>query len=293
MISPLESTLLMRRDMAVRRDNVLKVCASMRPPASKVVATKGPEGIERAAAFYCGYAFARHRHDTYGVGVTTIGAQCFSYRGASHRCLPGQVFILHPDEPHDGYGGDEQGFGYRIAYIDPSLVGDAVGTSGLPFLADPVTDDPSLNGAIVRMVSAADISTNDLDFVSSFSEFARALARAAGAHKKRCPVDRRAVELARAFLMDARLDRISVAELERVSGLSRWQLARNFRAAYGVSPSRFHLLRRLDAARALIRSGQSLAEAANTAGFADQPHFSRHFRDAFGFTPGNWRRFCT
>jgi AraC-like DNA-binding protein len=42
-------------------------------------------------------------------------------------------------------------------------------------------------------------------------------------------------------------------------------------------------------ARALIAAGEPLAEAAAAAGFADQPHLTRHFVRAYGYTPGAWR----
>ena len=41
---------------------------------------------------------------------------------------------------HDGGAGTDEGFGYRIAYVDPSLIQQALGGKPLPFVADPVLD---------------------------------------------------------------------------------------------------------------------------------------------------------
>ena len=67
-------------------------------------------------------------------------------------------------------------------------------------------------------------------------------------------------------------------------------LARQFRRAWGTSPHRYLVLRRLERARRAIAAGESLASAAILAGFADQAHLTRQFKRAYGITPGRWRR---
>jgi AraC-like DNA-binding protein len=49
-------------------------------------------------------------------------------------------------------------------------------------------------------------------------------------------------------------------------------------------------MRRLDFARGRLRDGVPLAELALSAGFADQAHFTRMFRSAYGMTPGRYAR---
>ena len=77
-------------------------------------------------------------------------------------------------------------------------------------------------------------------------------------------------------------------ELEIVSGLDRWTLAREFRAAYGTTPRSFRTMRQLDKVRSLLVGGVSLAAAAAEAGFSDQSHMSRMFKKVYGFTPMRW-----
>ena len=65
---------------------------------------------------------------------------------------------------------------------------------------------------------------------------------------------------------------------------------RHFKAAYGTTPDRYRMLRRLDRARTAIGGGQPLADVAVAAGFADQSHLTRQFKAAYGMTPGRWQR---
>lgn len=82
---------------------------------------------------------------------------------------------------------------------------------------------------------------------------------------------------------------VTSEELEGVTGLDRYTLARHFRARLGTSPYRYLTMRRLDHARSCMAAGESLADAASASGFADQSHMTRQFRRAYGLPPGRWR----
>src|ERR1051325_11016814 len=91
------------------------------------VRSRGPHGgLELLEAWFGGRGFDRHRHDTYGIGVTEVGVQLFDYRGRAEHSVPGQVTVLHPDERHDGRPGTAGGFGYRIVYVEPARIAAAV-----------------------------------------------------------------------------------------------------------------------------------------------------------------------
>lgn len=68
----------------------------------------------------------------------------------------------------------------------------------------------------------------------------------------------------------------------------RRSLSHHFRSLFGTSPYRYLVMRRLGAVKALLRLGQTLADAAFEAGFSDQSHMARHFTKTFGITPGRW-----
>src|SRR5215472_4606984 len=131
-----------------------------RPPDSIRFGPAAP-GVERAEV-HLRSTFAPHRHDTYGIGVTTAGVQVFGYRGARRVCLPGQLHVLHPDEPHDGGPATDGGFGYRILYVAPELVRDALGGGPLPFVADPVWELTPAARPLAALLEDVDEPISDL-----------------------------------------------------------------------------------------------------------------------------------
>ncbi len=106
-------------------------------------------------------------------------------------------------------------------------------------------------------------------------------------------VDVRATERARQFLDAERTRVVHSTELESITGLSRYDLSRQFRIMFGTSPYRYLLMRRLEFARERIHQERPLVEIACDAGFADQAHFTRAFKSAFGLTPARYRELRT
>ncbi|CAL9487153.1 hypothetical protein SUDANB95_03139 [Actinosynnema sp. ALI-1.44] len=247
----------------------------------------GADGIERMAASLRGVAFAPHRHDTYAVGLTLAGVQTFRYRGSVWHCLPGRWHVLHPDETHDGGAGSAEGLHYRIIYLDPALVQDALGGRPLPFVADPVLEPTPASRAVASWLADIEEPLDDVQAVEMTTAVVEMLTQHAGPARPTA-LDLDAVRRVRTLLADDPARRHPVTEFERVAGMDRWAVARQFRAAFGTSPTRFRTMRRLDTARRLIRAGVPLGEVAVAAGFADQSHLTRMFKRAFGLTPAVW-----
>jgi AraC-like DNA-binding protein len=78
--------------------------------------------------------------------------------------------------------------------------------------------------------------------------------------------------------------------LAQKSGLSRFQALRLFRRHYGITPYAYQLHFRIAHARRCLRGGANPAEVAANFGFADQSHFTRHFKRLVGVTPGQYAR---
>jgi AraC-like DNA-binding protein len=249
--------------------------------------TKRPGFTQMDAQFH-GLAFAPHRHDAYSIGVTVQGVQAFGYRGAQAHSLPGQVFVLHPDELHDGRAGTAEGYGYRGLSLAPALIQAALDGAALPFVRDAVPQDGPLRAAILAAVDDDDFS--DLHFDQIIQQLADALAAQDSTPRALRAPHRRAATLARAYLDEHLQSAVDSATLEALTGLTRFALTRHFRACFGTSPHRYVVMRRLERVRAMIEAGAPLAAAAVDSGFADQSHMTRHFRKAYGFAPGRWSR---
>jgi AraC-like DNA-binding protein len=86
---------------------------------------------------------------------------------------------------------------------------------------------------------------------------------------------------------------VPISQLAADAGLSPRQFRDRFGRETGLSPKAFAQVRRQRAAWIALVTGQaqSLGDASHAAGYADQAHFSRSARQAFGRPPGQVRTY--
>jgi AraC family transcriptional regulator len=84
--------------------------------------------------------------------------------------------------------------------------------------------------------------------------------------------------------------RVDLATLAQLAGLSQSHYSRAFKAATGLAPYQWQLQSRVERAQdLLLNTNGSLEVIADATGFADAVHFGRTFRKMTGATPAAWR----
>ena len=93
-------------------------------------------------------------------------------------------------------------------------------------------------------------------------------------------------------LIDARFrEQLDVATLARAAHLSPAHFSREFRRAFGETPHRYLLTRRLERAAELLRNtDRSIADVCFTVGLSSVGSFTTSFGRTFGVTPTEYRK---
>ena len=138
-----------------------------------------------------------------------------------------------------------------------------------------------------RLCTSIEAGSEALEQQSLFAATMVALARHAE-RKTELPQaakPERAVERAKAYLRERFNESISLTELATACGLSRFHLVHAFTKETGLSPHAYQVHVRIERSRNLLQIGIPPAAAAASLGFADQSHFTRHFKRIMHVTP--------
>ena len=93
------------------------------------------------------------------------------------------------------------------------------------------------------------------------------------------------------YIRDHMMEHVSLEEVARVVHLSPSYFSRVFKTERGQTFSEYLQAIRIERAKYLLKNGDySLTEIAEKAGFFDQSHFIKVFKQATGVTPGLYRR---
>ena len=178
--------------------------------------------------------------------------------------------------------------------ISPDMVTNAAREVGLPppQLQLRQDDDPRLFKTLYRFCAAVETGATVLEQQSWFTACMHIFLHHAEA-KPPTLVDTKAhcaVERAKRYLEDRFTEPVGLDELAALTGLSRFHLVRIFAKYVGVPPHAYQIKVRIERSRALLEAGTSPVSAAVDVGFADQSHFTRHFRRVMGVTPSAYAR---
>jgi AraC-like DNA-binding protein len=252
----------------------------------------GPGGAIRAlTAHFESFAFTRHEHDHFVIGLIGAGLQTFERRSETFVTPPGSLMLINPGEPHTGRAAAADGFSYLALYPEAADLerfqeGADLCPRGALAFRDTLVDDPVLHAWLWSLGygEAPDPLAQETRFVLAMRELLRRHGtcdvRRTGPARAR-----RELRLARDYLHAHLEARVTLEDLARAAGLSPYHLARLFRTAYGLPPHQYLEGLRVRRAADLIRAGLPLAEAALASGFASQSHLNRSFKRILGVTP--------
>jgi AraC-like DNA-binding protein len=241
-------------------------------------------------ARFIGHRYPPHTHDDWTVFIVDDGAIHYDLDSRKRGAGRGLVTLLPPHVVHDGRSASEYGYRKRVLYVSTDLLG--------PNLTGRAVDDPDIDDAILlRKIRKLHVLLEHPDEAlaaeAAVGVVGERIRLHLGDREESEKVPHRDEELAGSLreLLDAHLfEAVTLADAGQALGATTPRLVRALGRTYGISPHRYLIARRIEAARKRLLDGEPVAETAAAIGFHDQAHFTRHFRRHVGETPARFAR---
>ena len=240
--------------------------------------------IERKTLSALSKEFTPHFHDETMIAYVQTGTGTAAVDNSAYRIGPGSLVVVPSGIVHSCNPDDLSEWSYSAIFIDPEE-SDACILSDVHVVRSESPPDRLLSGDVGSIVSwvAGQVEAGTRILSSDHGLVGAGVSAGVpvGGDDPRTRAAR--------WLKDHTDSSVSLEELADAGGMSPYELARQFRSAYGLPPHAYHLNVRVNVAKVLLRQGESPADTAFLTGFCDQSHFHRVFVRHVGLTPGRYR----
>ena len=234
----------------------------------------------------------KHWHSQWQLVAVTRGGGWVKTHGSKHNTPGGSLFLIPPEVVHSNEVLDH-GCDFRSMLIEAEFIEGVARARGLRLVRSrvsrtPVLQSEKLTEAFDHFHARITTGAGDLALEEALETWISGLLCHHGRQTEEQVehIAHPAARMARDLIADRATEPISLAMLAESVGLSRFELTRQFSAAYGMPPHAWQLQMRVDRGKGLLKSSLSLGEIALELGFSDQAHFNRVFKRSTGYTPG-------
>ena len=240
--------------------------------------------------------YTRHAHEHFSIGAITAGRSTYLHEQSAFEVSVGTVVLMNPGDVHACNPIDDQPWSYLMLYVETAWLADLQHQLGfsddLAFRRFAITHtaDTELFAGLAQLYEVLvdplqDVLRKQSASVEFFTELQLRLSPAAQPLREPNFKLERAAE----FIREHCTQMLKLEDICEAAQLSPSYLIRAFKQHYGMTPHAFLVNRRIQFARDQLRNGKLIADVALEAGFADQAHFQRAFKQHLAATPGQYR----
>ena len=256
-------------------------------PSEKPCCTVVPApvlGGERRSYSGIAQPFAAHSHGHYVIGRVRQGSRILELNGRVLRIGPGDLVVFNPGDVHGCSHNGEELFAFDSVTIASEKLDSAT-------LAYPDSNATDTGEAFEALMEALDGSIDEevmerALYLASLLESEIDNPRPVAAHDA-------AVLHTYAHLLDHLAEPVSVKKLAAAEGISEYALIRAYRRRFSITPIQHLASLRVECACELLAQGAAPSAVAAQAGFADQAHLTRTFKQRLGTTPAAYRKMAS
>ncbi|AFS79647.1 transcriptional regulator, AraC family [Gottschalkia acidurici 9a] len=229
-----------------------------------------------------------HSHEELSIGIIEKGSSTVNCGEKSYNVDSRTAVIIYPGVIHKCTPTSIESWKFSMLYLKKDWIESVFDTE---LKSENILVKELMSRDIYRMIELfailrKDISNiekesrliTDIDYLLNMESYV--LKNFSSRH-----TDKDSIKMARKYIDDNFLEKITLDDLTRYSNLSKYHTLRLFKLYFNTTPHSYQTLLRLNYAKKLLKDKKDISDIAQDLGFYDQSHFSKSFKQYFGVTP--------
>ncbi len=238
-------------------------------------------------------SYKKHAHEEYSLSIVDHGSSSFWYEGKTTEICPKTVVLLPPESMHACNPVQENRWQYKMLYINAKWFRNFMKNRGSRLINTPIIRYASYNIFNMTNQMLVNLSGNASPLekeASILGVFEQIIRRDQGIDDIDYRRNESKVKVIREYLHSNFLKRVTLDQLEQVSGLNKFNIIHLFKEAFNITPHNYQTSLRINHAKKELRKLRPIIEVALDTGFYDQSHFSKVFKNYVGITPDKYQK---
>ena len=233
-----------------------------------------------------------HSHDEFSFGVIDSGSAIYENMKENNLIGAGATVTINPGDIHSCNPKNGK-WSYRMLFVNAKWVGDLQkdifknSNSDYQVFSQHLINDRTHYEQFSKLFEYLKSGKSALKAESLLIQFLSSNLFSSKLISNKS--DKSRLKQVKDLLMDCLNQNLSLDELSKHSGLSRFHLIRSFKENFGLTPHAFQIDQRIKRAKELLKKGHDISEISYLLGFNDQSHFQRHFKKRLAMTPKKYQ----
>lgn len=240
--------------------------------------------------------FPNHFHEHYVIGFIEKGNRFLSCKNKEYTIEAGDIIIFNPKDNHTCEQIDNIKLDYKCINVSSETMAKSIYeitgkkyepqfTQNVIFHSELISSLKELHKMI--MAQSSDFKKEEIFFFL----IGQLVEDCTDSDAENIPSELNSeIKTVCEFLEKNYTKNITLDELSKLTGLSKYYLLRSFTKQKGISPYSYLETVRINNAKKLLEKGIKPADTALMTGFSDQSHFSNFFKKFIGITPKQYMK---
>lgn len=238
-------------------------------------------------------SYKKHSHEEYSLGIVNKGESSFWCEGKLTEIYQKTMVFIPHNIVHACNPNGDKPWKYKMIYVQPYWVKGFMESQGIGKIhfpvVKPIEDQKSfgvINKLIDNLISPASFLEKEASLLSLFEQMVKDIDKKEQlSHTELQPK----LQLIKEYLHQYFLEKITLDQLEQISGLNKFFIIRSFTGEFSISPHTYQTLLRINYAKKELLKNRPILDVVYETGFYDQSHFSKVFKNHVGVTPDRYQ----